>query len=83
MQSGRENLNNQSDPAAVLAGYGSWYGTYTMNEQTKTVIHHFEGALAPGSIGQSSPPHHYDVSPDGKLLTISVPNLVTVYERLW
>jgi Lipocalin-like domain len=40
--------------AAAYATYTAYYGTYTFEPEHNIVIHHLEGSLSPGQIGQDN-----------------------------
>jgi len=40
--------------AGAYATYTAYYGTYTFEPENNIVIHHLEGSLAPGKIGQDN-----------------------------
>ena len=39
-------------PRSADYGYTAYFGTFTVNEASKTVVHHAEGALLPGDVGR-------------------------------
>jgi hypothetical protein len=69
---------------AALAGYMAYFGTYTVDEKTQTVIHHREGAINPGGLGDTV--RHYEFMSDDRLIltpagTSGDPNHLT-WERI-
>jgi hypothetical protein len=56
------------DTAQTVLGYDAYFGTYTIDEQSGTVIHHLVAALFPGDIGKDIV-RHFKIA--GDRLTIS------------
>ncbi len=40
------------EKAAAFSTYGTYYGTYTINEAVGTITHHVEGSLTPNDVGK-------------------------------
>jgi hypothetical protein len=57
--------------AQVYSTYTAYYGTYTFEPENHIVIHHLEGSLAPGQIGQDNI-RYFELK--GNRLTLSVAN---------
>lgn len=58
---------------AAFDGYGSYFGTYTIDDAKRTVTHHVRGAWYPNWIGQDQIRHFKF---DGSRLLLSTPPLV-------
>jgi hypothetical protein len=56
------------DMREILAGYGSYFGTFDVDESTHTVVHHVEGSLIPSWVGVDLR-RRYEFSGDRLLLT--------------
>ncbi len=56
---------------AAYEGYTAYYGTYTVNDADRTVVHHVEASLYPNWVG-SDMPRKYEFS--GDRLTLRVVN---------
>ena len=67
---GRANASDQ-EKAAALDSYTAYYGTYTFEPQNHIVIHHLQGSLTPGQIGQDNI-RYFEL--EGNRLTLSVAN---------
>ena len=59
------------EKAAALDTYTAYYGTYTFEPENHIVIHHLEGSLNPGQIGQDNI-RYFELQ--GNRLTLSVAN---------
>jgi hypothetical protein len=57
--------------AQAYSTYGAYYGTYTFEPENHIVIHHLEGSLRPGQIGQDNI-RYFELK--GNRLTLSVAN---------
>jgi hypothetical protein len=57
--------------AAAFDSYTAYYGTYTFEPENGVVIHHLEGSLSPGQIGQDNI-RYFELQ--GNRLTLSVAN---------
>jgi len=51
---------------AVLAGYAAYFGTYTVDENARTVTHHRQGNINPGGIDDGV--RHYEFTPGDQLI---------------
>ena len=75
MRSGRAKLTTPGAPeaerAAAFGTYIAYFGAYTIDADKHTVTHHVEGAMNPNMVG-SNLVRHYEFSPDGKSLFLSV-----------
>ena len=56
------------DTAQTILGYDAYFGTYEVNENEGTVIHHLEAALFPGDVGKDI---ERDFTISGDQLTIT------------
>jgi hypothetical protein len=59
------------EKAAAFETYTAYYGTYTFEPENGIVIHHLEGSLSPGQIGQDNI-RYFELQ--GNRLTLSVAN---------
>ena len=59
------------DKAAAFDTYTAYYGTYTFEPKNGIVIHHLEGSIVPGQIGQDNI-RYFELK--GNRLTLSVAN---------
>jgi len=59
------------EKAAAFDTYTAYYGTYTFEPENGIVIHHLEGSITPGQIGQDNV-RYFEL--DGTKLTLSVAN---------
>ena len=57
--------------ADAFGTYTAYYGTYTFEPENHIVIHHLEGSLSPGQIGQDNI-RYFEL--EGTRLTLSVAN---------
>lgn len=62
---------SESEKVAAFDSYIAYYGTYTFEPQNGIVIHHLEGSLTPGQIGQNNI-RYFEL--EGNRLTLSVAN---------
>jgi len=69
-QNGRANATDH-EKAAAFDTYTAYYGTYTFEPGNGIVIHHLEGSLSPGQIGQDNI-RYFELK--GNRLTLSVAN---------
>ena len=60
-----------TERAQAYSTYTAYYGTYTFEPENHIVIHHLEGSLAPGQIGQDNI-RYFELK--GNRLTLSVAN---------
>lgn len=58
------------DTAQTILGYDAYFGTYKVNENEGTVIHHLEAALFPGDIGKDIE-RHFTISGDQLTITFN------------
>jgi hypothetical protein len=85
--SGDPLVTSEAEVRSAFAGYTAYYGTYTVNFDEKTVVHHIEAALLPNWVGTDER-RHFEY--DGKYLTLTGALLiggvrgsaVLVWERL-
>jgi hypothetical protein len=68
--SGRARATDK-EKAAAFDSYTAYYGTYTFEPENGIVIHHLEGSLSPGQIGQDNI-RYFELQ--GNRLTLSVAN---------
>ena len=61
----------ETEKAAAFGTYTAYYGTYTFEPENGIVIHHLEGSLVPGQIGQNNI-RYFELK--GNRLTLSVAN---------
>jgi Lipocalin-like domain len=59
------------EKASAFDSYTAYYGTYTFEPENGIVIHHLEGSLSPGQIGQDNI-RYFELQ--GNRLTLSVAN---------
>jgi hypothetical protein len=59
------------EKADAFGTYTAYYGTYTFEPENHIVIHHLEGSLSPGQIGQDNI-RYFEL--EGTRLTLSVAN---------
>jgi hypothetical protein len=75
MRSNRPKLTtpgaSEAERAAAYGSYIAYFGAYTIDAEKRTVTHHVEGAMSPNMVG-SNLVRHYEFSPDGKSLFLSV-----------
>jgi Lipocalin-like domain len=67
---GRAKATNE-EKASAFDSYTAYYGTYTFEPENQIVIHHLEGSLTPGQIGQDNI-RYFEIR--GSRLTLSVAN---------
>lgn len=72
---------SDADRAAAAAGYISYFGRYEIDAARGVVIHHVEGALGQGMVGQAMP-RWFEFSPDGQSLFLMTKNGDRVTGRL-
>jgi hypothetical protein len=60
-----------AERAAAYTGFVSYFGHYDLDAEKRTVTHHVEGAVSPNMIGNALV-RHFEFSPDGKSLFLSV-----------
>ena len=80
-------VTSEAEVRAAFGGYTAYYGTYSVNPDELTIVHHVEAALLPNWVGTDER-RHFEF--DGKVLTLSGPLLLggvpwvvsLVWERL-
>lgn len=78
---------SEAEVRAAFGGYTAYYGTYSVNPDEKTIVHHIEVSLLPNWVGTDQR-RNYEF--DGKYLTLKGPLLLggvqwvvsLVWERL-
>ncbi|MFH1079635.1 MAG: lipocalin-like domain-containing protein [Pseudomonadota bacterium] len=78
---------SEAEVRAAFGGYTAYYGTYSVNPDEQTIIHHIEAALLPNWVGTDQG-RQFEF--DGKYLTLKGPLLLggvqgvvsLVWERL-
>jgi hypothetical protein len=78
---------SEAEVRAAFGGYTSYYGTYSVNADEQTIIHHIEAALLPNWVGTNQK-RRFEF--DGKYLTLKGPLILggvqgvvsLVWERL-
>jgi len=80
-------VTSEAEVRAAFGGYTAYYGTYAVNPDEQTIVHHIEAALLPNWVGTDQR-RHFEF--DGKVLTLKGPLLLggvqgvvsLVWERL-
>ena len=80
-------VTSEVEVRAAFGGYTAYYGTYSVNPDEQTIVHHIEAALLPNWVGTDQQ-RHFEF--DGKYLTLKGPLLLggvqgvvsLVWERL-
>jgi hypothetical protein len=80
-------VTSETEVRAAFGGYTAYYGTYSVNPDEQTIVHHIEAALLPNWVGTDQV-RHFEF--DGKVLTLKGPLLLggvqgvvsLVWERL-
>ena len=80
-------VTSEAEVRAAFGGYTAYYGTYSVNPDEQTIVHHIEAALLPNWVGTDQQ-RHFEF--DGKYLTLKGPLLLggvqwvvsLVWERL-
>ena len=80
-------VTSEAEVRSAFDGYTAYYGTYSVNPDEQTIVHHIEAALLPNWVGTDQP-RHFEF--DGKYLTLQGPLLLggvqgvvsLVWERL-
>lgn len=62
-------------------GYVAYFGRYEIDVEKRTVTHHVEGSIGAGMLGAAMV-RHFEFSPDGESLVLSVKNGERVTGRL-
>jgi hypothetical protein len=60
-------VTSEAEVRAAFGGYTAYYGTYSVNPDQKTIVHHIEVALLPNWVGTDQL-RHFEF--DGKYLTL-------------
>jgi hypothetical protein len=74
MREDRQKLSSpatEAERAAAYSGFISYFGHYDLDADKRTVTHHVEGAVSPNMLGNALV-RHFEFSPDGKSLFLSV-----------
>jgi len=58
---------SEAEVRAAFGGYTAYYGTYSVNPDEQTIVHHIEAALLPNWVGMDQR-RHFEL--DGKYLTL-------------
>jgi hypothetical protein len=61
---------SESEVRAAFDGYAAYYGSYSVNEGERIIVHHVEAALIPNWVGTEQ---RRDFEFDGKYLTLKGP----------
>jgi len=80
-------VTSEAEVRAAFGGYTAYYGTYSVNPDERTIVHHIEAALLPNWVGTDQ---RRQFEFDGKYLTLKGPLLLggvqgvvsLVWERL-
>ena len=80
-------VTSEAEVRAAGGGYTAYYGTYSVNPDEQTIVHHIDAALLPNWVGTDQR-RHFEF--DGKYLTLKGPLLLggvqgfvsLVWERL-
>ncbi len=57
----------------AITGYTAYFGTYSVDEKARTVSHHREGSLTPGTVGVDAV-RKYEFAPGDRLILTPVEN---------
>jgi hypothetical protein len=63
-------ITSEAELRQAFGGYAAYYGTYSINPDEQTIVHHIEAALIPNWAGTDQK-RHFEY--DGKYLTLSGP----------
>jgi hypothetical protein len=67
----------------AITGYTAYFGTYTVDEKTRTVSHHRKGSLTPGTVGVDAVRRYEFASNDRLILTpVENPKIRLTWERI-
>jgi len=66
-QSDDPMVTSETEVRAAFDGYTAYYGTYSVNPDEKTIVHHIEASLLPNWVGTDQL-RHFEF--DGKYLTL-------------
>jgi hypothetical protein len=63
-------VTSEAEVRAAFVGYTAYYGTYSVNPDDRTIVHHIEAALLPNWVGTDQQ-RHFEFN--GKYLTLKGP----------
>jgi hypothetical protein len=66
-------ITSEAEVRAAFGGYTAYYGTYSVNPDEQTIVHHIEAALLPNWVGTNQ---RRLFEFDGKVLTLKGPLLL-------
>ena len=72
-------VTSEAEVRAAFGGYTAYYGTYSVNPDDRTIVHHIEAALLPNWVGTDQQ-RHFEF--DGKYLTLKGPLLLGGVQRV-
>jgi hypothetical protein len=72
-------VSSKAEVRAAFGGYTAYYGTYFVNPDEQTIVHHIEAALLPNWVGTDQP-RQFEF--DGKYLTLKGPLLLGGVQRV-
>lgn len=72
-------VTSEAQVRAAFGGYTAYYGTYSVNPNERTIVHHIEAALLPNWVGADQL-RHFEY--DGKYLTLKGALLLGGSERI-
>jgi hypothetical protein len=72
-------VTSEAQVRAAFGGYTAYYGTYSVNPDERTIVHHIEAALLPNWVGADQL-RHFEY--DGKYLTLKGTLLLGGSERI-
>jgi hypothetical protein len=72
---------SEAERAAAYSSFISYFGRYEIDAEKRTVTHHVEGGMSPNMVGAALV-RHFEFSPDGKSLFLSVKSGDRVTGRL-
>ena len=72
---------SEAERAAAYSSYIAYFGHYEIDAEKSIVYHHVEGSISQNMV-ESAMPRHYELSPDGASLFLSVKNGERVVGRL-
>jgi hypothetical protein len=62
-------MGGKANNSGSIAGYDAYFGTYSVNTESRTVTHHLDGALVPTDVGKSVT-RKYEISTDTLKLSL-------------
>jgi hypothetical protein len=77
--SGDPMVTSEAELRAAFDGYTAYYGTYSVNPDEQTIVHHIEASLLPNWVGTDQ---RRDFEFDGKYLTLKGPLLLGGVQRV-